>query len=185
MTVFEGSAKDYAASLGLAKPGKGRMSREATEAVAKARAEGMTFSKEAVKSVTVRNRPESGKPIDLSDRKPVGDFDAKAVRAWAKSNGIEVSERGRISAEVKAAYADDNPDVERTVKVIAGKNLRPSAPMTSEPGTHWTGYFHDKTVKVNGATCCTNCKVSLAYHTCNAPRAVVGDGTIIPLAIDR
>ncbi|MCG2797703.1 MAG: Lsr2 family protein [Cellulomonas sp.] len=30
--------------------------------------------------------------------------DAQAVRDWAKSNGYTVSERGRISAEVKTAY---------------------------------------------------------------------------------
>ncbi|GEL95727.1 histone-like nucleoid-structuring protein Lsr2 [Cellulomonas composti] len=30
--------------------------------------------------------------------------DAGAIREWAKSQGIEVSERGRISAEVRKAY---------------------------------------------------------------------------------
>ncbi len=30
--------------------------------------------------------------------------DAQAIRDWAKANGHKVSERGRISAEVKAAY---------------------------------------------------------------------------------
>ena len=30
--------------------------------------------------------------------------DSRAVRAWAKANGVEVSPRGRISAEVIAAY---------------------------------------------------------------------------------
>ncbi|GIG27736.1 histone-like nucleoid-structuring protein Lsr2 [Cellulomonas marina] len=30
--------------------------------------------------------------------------EAQAIREWAKENGMEVSERGRISAEVKAAY---------------------------------------------------------------------------------
>ena len=30
--------------------------------------------------------------------------DAQAIRDWAKSNGFTVSERGRISAEVKSAY---------------------------------------------------------------------------------
>jgi len=31
--------------------------------------------------------------------------DATAIRAWAKANGIAVSERGRVSAEVRQAYA--------------------------------------------------------------------------------
>lgn len=30
--------------------------------------------------------------------------DSGAIRAWAKSNGYQVSERGRISAEIRAAY---------------------------------------------------------------------------------
>ena len=30
--------------------------------------------------------------------------DAQAIRDWAKTHGHKVSERGRISAEVKAAY---------------------------------------------------------------------------------
>ena len=30
--------------------------------------------------------------------------DAQAIREWAKENGHHVSERGRISAEIKAAY---------------------------------------------------------------------------------
>lgn len=30
--------------------------------------------------------------------------DSADIRAWAKENGYEVSERGRISAEVRAAY---------------------------------------------------------------------------------
>ncbi len=30
--------------------------------------------------------------------------DAAAIRAWATSNGIEVSERGRVSADVRAKY---------------------------------------------------------------------------------
>lgn len=33
-----------------------------------------------------------------------GSSDTAEIRAWAKSHGHQVSERGRISAEVKAAY---------------------------------------------------------------------------------
>lgn len=31
--------------------------------------------------------------------------DAAAIREWAREQGIEVSERGRVSAEVRARYA--------------------------------------------------------------------------------
>jgi hypothetical protein len=34
-----------------------------------------------------------------------GGVDPAAVRAWARSNGVKVSERGRISAEVLERYA--------------------------------------------------------------------------------
>ncbi|WP_282947308.1 histone-like nucleoid-structuring protein Lsr2 [Cellulomonas endometrii] len=36
--------------------------------------------------------------------RPRRSSDAGAVRAWAKENGHEVSERGRISAEIREAY---------------------------------------------------------------------------------
>ncbi|GEK18502.1 histone-like nucleoid-structuring protein Lsr2 [Cellulomonas persica] len=37
-------------------------------------------------------------------RRRRGDSDAHAIREWAKEQGLEVSERGRISAEVREAY---------------------------------------------------------------------------------
>ena len=40
-----------------------------------------------------RHRKGSGRKADLG-----------AVRAWARDNGHQVSDRGRISAEVQAAY---------------------------------------------------------------------------------
>ncbi len=36
--------------------------------------------------------------------RPVANSDTSKIRAWAKSSGLGVSERGRISAEVRAAY---------------------------------------------------------------------------------
>ena len=33
-----------------------------------------------------------------------GSSDAQAIREWAKAQGLEVSERGRISADVREAY---------------------------------------------------------------------------------
>jgi hypothetical protein len=38
-------------------------------------------------------------------RRSRGSNDTAAIRAWAKDNGYEVSERGRISREVMDAYA--------------------------------------------------------------------------------
>ena len=37
-------------------------------------------------------------------RRPTGDPTANEVRQWAKSQGYEVSERGRVSNEIREAY---------------------------------------------------------------------------------
>jgi len=49
---------------------------------------------------TARRLTKSGRII----RKVSAGVDTAAVRAWAASNGIEVSTRGRISADVLAQY---------------------------------------------------------------------------------
>lgn len=45
-------------------------------------------------------------PRKASSKKSAGN--TKAVRQWAKDNGYDVSERGRIPADVMAAYAEAN-----------------------------------------------------------------------------
>jgi hypothetical protein len=52
-TRFNGTEKDYAISLGLAKAGRGRMSLDAKAAVAKAKAQGMTFKGKGAPTATV------------------------------------------------------------------------------------------------------------------------------------
>ena len=39
---------------------------------------------------------------------PSRDYDPKAVRAWAESQGIEVSQRGRVPAELVAKFQEAN-----------------------------------------------------------------------------
>ena len=46
----------------------------------------------------------AGRPGRGAGRRTSGSSDATAIREWARENGHEVSERGRISASVKAAY---------------------------------------------------------------------------------
>lgn len=43
-----------------------------------------------------------------------------AVRAWARKNGIRVSETGNISRHVRECYLEANPDVE-----LQARNARP------------------------------------------------------------
>lgn len=51
---------------------------------------------------------ESGKrksrPAPKKNKSSGSNRDLKAVREWAKANGFNVSDRGRISAEVQTAY---------------------------------------------------------------------------------
>ncbi|WP_307723676.1 Lsr2 family DNA-binding protein [Cellulomonas persica] len=54
----------------------------------------------------VRTERLLGASVRRSSRRPAGDGPSPTeLRDWAKANGHTVSERGRISAEVRAAYA--------------------------------------------------------------------------------
>ena len=55
--------REYLVSLGLAKPGRGRMSREAHAALAKAEAEGMTFDDPSPVIKPKVNTPKASKPV--------------------------------------------------------------------------------------------------------------------------
>lgn len=55
--------------------------------------------------ITHGRRSGSSRPTRRSASGPNGHAaNAEEVRAWAKANGHEVSERGRISVEVRKAY---------------------------------------------------------------------------------
>ncbi|UZN04025.1 histone-like nucleoid-structuring protein Lsr2 [Cellulomonas sp. S1-8] len=48
----------------------------------------------------------AGRSSSTSSSRTARSNEAQEVREWAKTNGYQVSERGRISAEVKKAYDD-------------------------------------------------------------------------------
>lgn len=52
----------------------------------------------------VGGRSSGSRSTGSGASRPRRSSDATAVRAWAKENGYEVSERGRISAEIREAY---------------------------------------------------------------------------------
>ncbi len=54
--------------------------------------------------VWVGSARKVGRTGGRARRRAAGASDAQAIRDWAKANGREVSNRGRISAELKAAY---------------------------------------------------------------------------------
>jgi len=43
-------------------------------------------------------------------RRSSGPSDTQKIREWAREQGLEVSERGRVSAEVRKAYYEANPN---------------------------------------------------------------------------
>ncbi|MFK0231206.1 Lsr2 family protein [Streptomyces sp. NPDC090303] len=51
----------------------------------------------------------SGRVRSIASKAAAGSSsDTAAIRAWAKENGFEVNERGRVPADIKAAYAKAN-----------------------------------------------------------------------------
>lgn len=50
-------------------------------------------------------RPRSARVAAAASPAPAQAEDIAAIRAWAKEHDYEVSDRGRISSEVRAAYA--------------------------------------------------------------------------------
>ena len=152
----------YAVSLGLAKDARGRMSKAAYDAIAEAEGKGMVFSDAAapVKRAAVKAAPKAGQ------------FDAKAVRAWAASKGMTVSARGRLSAEVLSAYKADNPDVkpaEPGVHVkVTGKDVRPHAAPTRSHRTEYIAWYRGKRLILSEREAC-KCGYSLSHCSCGSP----------------
>ena len=50
-----------------------------------------------------------GRPAGGGGSRPAGNGDVGAIREWAKANGYKVGDKGRIAADVRAAYAAANP----------------------------------------------------------------------------
>jgi hypothetical protein len=57
----------------------------------------------------VRHARRVGTRASRSGRSSRSTGDVAAIRAWAKSHGYAVNERGRISADIRQAYAARNP----------------------------------------------------------------------------
>lgn len=96
--------REYLIGLGLAKPGRGRFSKEATEALAAAVAAGTVFDEPvaAVKEVAAEGD-------DTPSQHPKPASESSLIRAWAADNGISVGQRGRIPVDVIDAYRAGDP----------------------------------------------------------------------------
>ena len=93
--------REYLIGLGLAKPGRGRFSKEANDALVAAAAAGVTFD-EPVKVPAAKAVTTEG--ADAPSQSPRPTSESSEVRAWAAQNGVKVGERGRVPANVMAAF---------------------------------------------------------------------------------
>lgn len=163
----------YAASLNLAKAdARGRMSAEAHEAIALAESNGTVFSDSAAQArvKVVKAAPKAG------------EFDARKVREWAKSKGLTVNARGRLSAEVLAAFKADNPEVAPaapgTLVKVVGKDIRPTAPRRRPAGTEYTAVDRKGKHWTFSEREACKCGASLMYCRCGSPVVLGMDVTV-------
>ncbi len=61
--------------------------------------------RDALAPYVAHARPVSGRSGRRSTAKAAGGTAPSEIRAWARENGFDVPERGRVSAEVREAYA--------------------------------------------------------------------------------
>jgi len=169
--------RSYLRSQGFTVGDRGRFSAAMQEALSKAPSGTIT---EPV-AVPSQAKPKSApKPKAATVIKVKSKADPKAVRAWAKSNGVTVGDRGRIKPEVFAAYEAakgeaSEPVVERTSESPASLTGN-HAPMLHASDAQWG--FTDpkgKVWKVGVRTACANTGVSLGWCPETDHRALVGD----------
>lgn len=172
--------REYLFGLGFAKAptGRGRFSRDAHDALARARERGVTFSDDAPK-VTTPTVKRTPKPATVKvDTKGA---DPKAVRKWAGENGITVGARGRIHESVYAKYFDSVAPEAVEARESEFDVYAPTAPHRYPEGTVFKGSYEHKgktvDLTVGLASVCYNCHVSLIGHRCNNPMVVNGNGT--------
>jgi hypothetical protein len=169
--------REYLISLGLAKPTRGKFSKEGLAALDAARKKGMTFDEPAhvVKAKERANKPKPVKPVDSTPKSQAprvdnSNLDPKTVRAWAIANNVPVGKRGRVAPEVYAAYREAHTETEVVKRVdvpLVGKDLRPEAPrLRSFPKFEGTDINGSKITLID-KECCMCCGYSMPW--CSNP----------------
>lgn len=160
--------REYLVSLGLAKPGKGRFSKEAVAALAAARAKGIQFKEAEVKPTTPR-RPRVA--VKTETPKPEVKVDPKAVRAWAVEAGHTVGQRGRIHNDLVVAYLADRESTGQAVEVARDEYdlYRPSAARIRYHDFYTATDLDGKTHRRTFRDCCVNCGYSIGWCYCPEP----------------
>lgn len=134
--------REYLVTLGLAKEGRGRYSKDAREALDKAKADGMVFDLTAgdIAKLERQNKPKRVAKVTttVKEARPSQDsYDAKVVRSWGEQVGmIEKGRRGKLPTALINAYLSANKS---TPKKVTAK--RPSLPRTAVR-TETVGYTY-------------------------------------------
>lgn len=166
----------YLRSKGFTVGDRGRFSAEMQAALASAPAGSFD---EPVKAEPKAKSVSVSKPVKaVKVESPKSTADPKAVRQWAKDNGHQVGDRGRIRPEVFAAYEAAKADKGETVEVRQKPEVYtgPTAPMLTESDAKW-GFTDPKGKKwtVGVRTACANTGVSLGWCPESAHQVVIGD----------
>ena len=165
--------REYAISLGLAKPGKGRMSVAANNAIAEAIAKGITFDEPIVKAPTGKRRVSA--PKIVREKAPSKDsYNPKDVRAWAEQTGlIEKGKRGKLPTSVINSYLvahKDTPAKKKSVRTPLTEARTETVGWTyARRGPKDPAYISEPLVAV---TTCGGCTRGISTCRCsNGPTA--------------
>ena len=157
-THFE-TQREYLVEKGLAKAGRGKFSKVAHEALAEATAKGITFGPVA-KPATSEDSDSLGKS-EASVGSPA-EASPSVIRQWAIAQGMDVPKRGRLSADIIAAYTG-NP---LTPKPVQSGLLANPVPRQERLRLASTLYgLTEEGFKV-GYNHCRRCKASMVYCDC-------------------
>lgn len=184
--------REWLVSQNLAKPTRGRLSKDAHAALDKAKAAGAVFkvieipvrsgaAEKSVKSKStaspVGKRAESKRAKGISPKVVVKgsaskvatekrpDVDPKAVRAWAVEQGIEIAQRGRLNSETVAAYLEAVKPEDRP-EVVTSTGFGPTPARVYSEGTKFEGEVNGKTILTtagNGAAACMRSGYSIGW----------------------
>ncbi|QIQ63073.1 Lsr2-like DNA bridging protein [Streptomyces phage Moab] len=123
--------REYLISLGLAKAGRGRYSKDAREALDKAKAEGVVFDLTSgeIAKLERQNKPKAVRKTvqTVKEVRPSQDsYDAKVVRSWGEQVGmIEKGKRGKLpTALINAYLASNKVEKKVTVRRSSVKSVR-------------------------------------------------------------
>lgn len=159
--------REWLVERGLAKAGaRGRFSREANAALAKAISEGIVFDEPVVKPVSENKEKKvraAKKPVAKAPSSEL--YDAKEVRRWAEANGkVEKGKRGRLPTEVIQEFLSSGEAAPKKKRVVQVRDK------VREQSVAWTfakrrenedpRVFSEPLVAV---TNCGECRDTIAY----------------------